>query len=274
MMSCHLNNEITVAERQGLNVGDIKIRFSRREIEYEVYSLIDDLYMLLFSPNHRICYQTHLKLAKFVHLVSCDSHDRGKCCKSCVDQADFLMDKIPYLREVLLADVIATYNRDPATTSFEEIVIAYPGIYAAAVYRVAHELYKKGVRLLPRLMTECAHMKTGIDIHPGVQAGKGLFIDHGTGVVIGETCIIGENVTIYQGVTLGALRVTQNKTNKIKRHPTLGNNVTIYAGATILGGETVIGESSLIGGNVWVTKSVKPFSKVIYNPAADVNFKE
>ena len=162
-------------------------------------------------------------------------------------------------------DAEAIYNCDPASLSIEEIYMAYPGFYAIAIYRLAHELYKKGFPLVPRMMTEYAHQLTGVDINPGAQIGDSFFIDHATGVVIGETAIIKNNVKIYQGVTLGALYVTKNLQKK-KRHPTIEDNVTIYANATILGGKTVIGENSVIGGNAWVTSSVPANSTVFHKP--------
>ena len=152
-------------------------------------------------------------------------------------------------------DVKAGNLGDPAAKSDEEIILSYPGLEAILVHRIAHFLFKCGVPLIPRIMSEHVHGKTGIDIHPGATIGESFFMDHGTGIVIGETCIIGNNVKIYQGVTLGALSVKKNLQNK-KRHPTIEDNVTIYANATILGGDTVIGKNSIIGGNTWVTKSV------------------
>jgi serine O-acetyltransferase len=172
------------------------------------------------------------------------------------------------LRQLLSADVEAAYAGDPAAKSFEEIVVAYPAIRALAIHRIAHELFSYGVRLLPRIMSEYAHDRTGIDIHPGARIGRHFFIDHGTGVVIGETTIIGDRVRLYQGVTLGAasLRDSDALRGK-KRHPTIENDVTIYAGTTILGGDTVIGAGSIIGGNVWLTESVPAGSRVMAEPA-------
>ena len=172
-------------------------------------------------------------------------------------------DKIPKIREYIETDLLATLDGDPAAGCFEEIILAYPGIIAITVYRIAHELYLEDVPVLPRLMTEYAHSQTGIDIHPGATIDKYFFIDHGTGIVIGETSIIGKNVKIYQGVTIGALstRGGQKLSGK-KRHPTICDNVTIYAGASILGGETVIGENTVIGGNAFITASIEPNTKV------------
>ncbi len=172
------------------------------------------------------------------------------------------LQRIPHLREMLAGDVQAAYDGDPAAINTDEVLLAYPGMLAITVYRVAHELWKLEVPLIPRIMTEHAHGWTGIDIHPGAQIGKNFFIDHGTGVVIGETTQIGENVKIYQGVTLGALSFPKDERGRLirgtKRHPTIENDVTIYANATILGGTTVIGQGSTIGGNVFITSSVPP----------------
>ena len=183
------------------------------------------------------------------------------CFKLAEQVAVALIEEIPEIRRQIQLDVIATFNGDPAAKSNEEVVLSYPGLEAILVYRIAHFLYKSGVPIIPRIMSEHVHGKTGIDIHPGATIGESFFIDHGTGVVVGETCIIGNNVKIYQGVTLGALSVKKNLQNK-KRHPTIEDNVTIYANATILGGETVIGRGSTIGGNTWVTESVPPESVI------------
>jgi len=178
--------------------------------------------------------------------------------------------RIPHVREKLNLDVQAAYEGDPAARSFDEIIVSYPGLFAIAVYRIAHELYHLQVPLIPRIMTEFAHRSTGIDIHPGAHIGDSFFIDHGTGVVIGETTVIGNNVRLYQGVTLGALSFKKDKDGRIvkggKRHPTIEDNVVIYAGATILGGDTVIGKGSIIGGNVWLLESVPPNTTVTHQP--------
>jgi len=170
---------------------------------------------------------------------------------------------LPKIHEKLGQDVDAMFEGDPAAKSREEVIRTYPGFYAIAAYRIAHELYSMGVYGIPRIITEHAHSKTGIDIHPAAKIGDHFCIDHGTGVVIGETTVIGNHVKIYQGVTLGALSV--NKEDAVrKRHPTLEDHVVVYAGATILGGETVIGKGSVIGGNVWLTSSIPPNSKIYY----------
>jgi len=172
-----------------------------------------------------------------------------------------LIEEIPELRRKIILDTNAALAGDPAAKSIEEIILSYPGLEAVAVYRIAHFLHINGVPLIPRIMSEYIHGKTGIDIHPGAKIGESFFIDHGTGVVIGETCVIGNNVKVYQGVTLGALSVKKSM-QEIKRHPTIEDNVTIYAGATILGGKTIIGQGSIIGGNTWVTSSVPPKSTI------------
>lgn len=176
-------------------------------------------------------------------------------------------EMIPDIARSLDLDAQAAYKGDPAAYSLDEVIITYPGFYALCVYRLANALHKLLVPLIPRLMSEYAHEKTGIDINPGAQIGEGIFIDHGTGVVIGETSVIGKNVKIYQGVTLGALSV-KKKLQHIKRHPTIEDDVVIYANAIILGGETIIGKGSIIGGNVWLTDSVAPNS-VVFNKLAD-----
>lgn len=169
-------------------------------------------------------------------------------------------DNLTNILSQIRLDVKAGYDGDPAATSEDEIILCYPAFIAIGTYRFAHPLYEMGVKILPRLMTEYAHGKTGIDIHPGAKIGKSFFIDHGTGVVIGETTVIGDNVKLYQNVTLGAKSFSKNEDGSlvkgIKRHPNIGNNVVIYAGATILGGDTVIGDNVVIGGNSWITKSV------------------
>ena len=173
------------------------------------------------------------------------------------------LKSIPKIREYIETDVSAGFDGDPAAYNKEEIVVTYPGFYAIMVYRIAHELHLLNVPLIPRIMTEHAHSLTGIDIHPGAQIGIYFFIDHGTGIVIGETTVIGDNVKIYQGVTLGALSTRGGQMLKnVKRHPTIEDNVTIYSGATILGGETIIGKDVVIGGNTFITSSVLEGTKV------------
>ncbi|MDV7699589.1 serine O-acetyltransferase [Chryseobacterium soli] len=179
------------------------------------------------------------------------------------EQVEKFFDAIPYIYDMLLLDAEEILHFDPAAHSKEEIFISYPGFFATAVYRFAHQLYQQKIQILPRVISEYAHSKTGIDINPGAEIGKSFFIDHGTGIVIGETTIIGNHVKIYQGVTLGALSVSKDLAS-LKRHPTIQDHVVLYSGATILGGTTVIGEGSIIGGNVWITHSIATNS-VVYH---------
>lgn len=183
--------------------------------------------------------------------------------------AEFI-DALPEVRRLLKTDVAAAYEGDPAAKCPAEVILAYPGMYAITVHRIAHVLYRLKVPLIPRIMSELAHSRTGIDIHPGATIGERFFIDHGTGVVIGETCVIGRNVKLYQGVTLGALSFPLDDrglpVKGVKRHPDVEDNVVIYAGATILGGDTTIGHDSEIGGNVWLMESIPPHSRVYNRP--------
>jgi serine O-acetyltransferase len=179
------------------------------------------------------------------------------------DVATYFVNSLPEVHRKLLLDAEAIYSGDPAAQSIDEVILAYPGFFAIAIYRLAHEFYKLNVPVFPRLLTEYAHEKTAIDIHPGAVIGESFAIDHGTGSVIGESVIIGNNVKIYQGVTLGALSVDK-KMAKSKRHPTLEDNVVVYAHAVILGGDTVVGHHSIVGGNVWMISSVPPYS-VVYH---------
>jgi serine O-acetyltransferase len=194
--------------------------------------------------------------------------DCGDCGRKAEEAVEYLLASLPTVKEMLELDIVAAYEGDPAAKSVMEVVMSYPGLQAIITHRIAHLLYAKDVPLIPRIMSERAHSLTGIDIHPGATIGAGFFIDHGTGVVIGETCTIGRNVKLYQGVTLGAISFPKDKDGNpikgIKRHPNVEDGVTIYAGATILGGDTTIGAGSEIGGNVWLTHSVPPNSKV-YN---------
>lgn len=183
------------------------------------------------------------------------------------------MEKIPEIRAVLETDVESAYEGDPAASSKDEIILSYPGLYAISIYRIAHELHKLRIPMIPRIMTEHAHSITGIDIHPGATIGKYFFIDHGTGIVIGETTIIGEHVKIYQGVTLGGISTRGGQQLKgKKRHPTIGNNVTIYSGASILGGDTVIGDGVVVGGNTFITKSIDE-GKTVTAKAQELSYK-
>jgi len=225
---------------------------------------IDDLFSLLFIRDDAR-YNTKDKLES--HYQTLQLSFAG-LIRNLIDAQDIesyvqqFFRYLPSIRDVLVADAEATLQFDPAASSADEVILAYPGFYATAVYRLSHHLFLMGVKTLPRILSEYAHSKTGIDIHPGAVIGNPFIIDHGTGIVIGETAEIGNNVKIYQGVTLGALNVEKSAASQ-KRHPTVKNNVIIYSGATILGGGTVVGEGSIIGGNVWLTYSV-PAHSVVY----------
>jgi serine O-acetyltransferase len=189
-----------------------------------------------------------------------------------------LLRQVPAIREILVTDIQAAYEGDPAATGNEEIILAYPCLVAISIYRLAHVLYQEQVPLIPRMMSEYAHSRTGIDIHPGARIGRRFFIDHGTGVVIGETTEIGDNVKIYQGVTLGARSFPKDEFGRIvkgiKRHPKIEDDVTIYSGATILGGDVVIGRGSVVGGNVWLMHSLPANSKVVANVPHQIHTEE
>lgn len=229
------------------------------------YVIIDILYHTYTELSEQIerAYRYRCRMEK------CDT---GDCRKMAEDATQYLLAQLPKIREMLKGDVGAAFDGDPAAKSYEEIVISYPCIIAIATYRIAHELYLKEVPLIPRIMTECAHAKTGIDIHPGARIGKNFFIDHGTGVVVGETTVIGNNVKLYQGTTLGALSFPKDERGNIikggKRHPTIEDNVTIYAEATLLG-DITIGKGAVIGGNVWIKESV-PAGVTVTTPNPDL----
>lgn len=272
-----------------LHIGEDSI--SGFGMKARVEKLIGFVRSALF-PN---IYQNNLKSPDFLDTVVCDKLQQGaillyeicrdvlvnQCekiekggegCDRCRETAQLttiaFMNSLPEIAVMLNKDIEAAYNGDPAAVSKEEILLSYPAFEAVSIYRLAHRLHELDVPLLPRIMTEYAHQLTGIDIHPGAAIGEYFFIDHGTGVVIGETCTIGDRVKIYQGVTLGAksfeLDENGNPVKGIKRHPNIENDVVIYAGATILGGDTTIGHHSVIGGNVWLTASVESYSTV-YN---------
>ena len=231
-----------------------------RNKDYRVYTLRNNMGMLIEDVVFKLIKQISIVLRyneKYVKLSDNEINIRA-------EEITFdFMNKLPKIRAFIETDVQAAYDGDPAAFNKDEIIYSYPGLYAILVNRIAHELFLLGVPLIPRIMTEYAHSKTGIDIHPGATIGKYFFIDHGTGIVVGETTIIGNNVKIYQGVTLGALstRGGQSLKNK-KRHPTIEDNVTIYSGASILGGDTVVGRGAVIGGNAFITKSVPEGAKV------------
>lgn len=231
---------------------------THENVEFHVGALLDDVAADLYE-----------QVLLAYHLEEPDGElDRERVERRAKEAVDRFLGQLPELRRLLVLDLEAAMEGDPAARSFAEVVFAYPGFEAVTVQRLAHALWDLGVPLLPRIMTEYAHSKTGIDIHPGATIGESLFIDHGTGVVIGETAVLGKNVKIYQGVTLGALSFPRDPSGRllrgIKRHPTLEDNVVVYAGATILGGDTVIGEGAVIGGNTWVVESVPPGEKVLF----------
>jgi serine O-acetyltransferase len=222
-------------------------------IDHTVSTKIEDV---MYHLNKQI-----MIVLKYTREFGEDEQDRLEevSQKACVD----FMKTIPKVREYLETDLDAAYDGDPAARSRDEVLFSYPGIFAITVYRLAHELFLLGIPLIPRMMTEEAHSRTGIDIHPGATIGKYFFIDHGTGIVVGETTIIGEHVKLYQGVTLGALSTQGGqKLRNIRRHPTIGDNVTIYSGASILGGDTVIEDGVVVGGNSFITKSIGKGTKV------------
>ncbi|MFC1712771.1 serine O-acetyltransferase EpsC [Candidatus Poribacteria bacterium] len=225
-------------------------------VKYFIGGKVDELFVKL-----------SLEIAKSVRHECTEASD---VCDTRMDESEkraveFFI-KIPELREILASDVAAAYDGDPAAKSPDEIIFSYPGMFAITTYRIAHELHIQGIPLLPRIMTEHAHGETGIDIHPGATIGRSFFIDHGTGVVIGETSEIGDRVRLYHGVTLGALSVPRDSSGSSmrgkKRHPTIEDDVTIYPGATILGGETVVGKGSVIGGNILLLESVPPGTRI------------
>ncbi len=231
----------------------------------QIIKIIDDLRMLIF-PGYFNCISSGIDLTnnkikdEVKKLLKEQIYRAKKTSHKDLDEEtlteDFI-DDLPQIVEVLKTDLQATFDGDPAALDFNEIILSYPGMLAISIYRIAHYLYEKGIPYIPRIMSEYAHSMTGIDIHPGARIGSYFFIDHGTGIVIGETSIIGEHVRIYQGVTLGALSLGRGQKLKgLKRHPTIGNNVTIYSGASILGGDTIIGDNVIIGSNTYILESV------------------
>jgi serine O-acetyltransferase len=233
-----------------------------QNVSYRIGELVIELADLLYEQV-RCCLRYRQQLPG----VESDSRQCEVCDNRAAEIVATFFDRIPTVRELLASDLQAHFDGDPAAQSTDETIFSYPGLFAIFVQRMAHEFYKMEVPLLPRIMTEYAHSLTGIDINPGAKLGRSLFIDHGTGVVIGETTEIGNNVKIYQGVTLGALAPAFGQLLRgTKRHPTIEDDVTIYAGATILGGDTIIGRGALIGGNVFITTSVPPLNQVSAEP--------
>ena len=209
-------------------------------------------------------YATLKKQIKLAMLYKCKCTCECEAEELSAKYAREFIEELPNIQQMMFKDVEAGFSGDPAANSKGEIIVSYPGLYAILVYRLAHVLYKQEVPMLPRMMTEYAHGKTGIDINSGAEIGEYFFIDHGTGVVVGETTVIGNNVKLYQGVTLGALSTRKGQAlSGVKRHPTIEDGVTIYSGSSILGGDTVIGRGSIVGGNAFITKSIPPHTKVI-----------
>jgi serine O-acetyltransferase len=239
-------------------------------IKYKTDNFTNDLFHTLFDAKS--CVKTNINKLEieFEEIYKLANFDETKDYKNIWDE---FLNALPKMLEKLNLDANACLNFDPASKSIEEVYIAYPGFFAIAIHRFCNALYKLNVPLIPRLMSEYAHRLTGVDIHPGATIGDSFFIDHATGIVIGETCIIKKNVKVYQGVTLGALQVNKEMQNT-KRHPTVEENVIIYANATILGGDTIIGANSIIGGNVWLTKSVAENSFVYHNPETTLKIKK
>lgn len=236
----------------------------------------NDLFNFLFGSYQRE-FDSEKKLADayqdLKHTFSVILFELLKEESSVKKHTETFFGALPAIYQALLIDADTVLRFDPAAQSIEEVLIAYPGFYATAVYRLSHQLYIQGIKTLPRLLSEYAHSKTGIDIHPGATIGAAFAIDHGTGIVIGETAVIGERVKIYQGVTLGALNVSKELAS-MKRHPTIEDDVIIYSGATILGGETIIGSGSIIGGNIWLTHSVPPNSVVYHKSEIRIKDKD
>jgi len=228
---------------------------------------------ILCQVYNNLCRQTELAYEHACRIRKCDDCD---CRSKAEEVTEHLLGCLPRIRDLLKGDVGAAFDGDPAAKSYEEIVISYPCITAIATYRIAHELYLQEAPLIPRIMSECAHSRTGIDIHPGATIGENFFIDHGTGVVVGETTIIGKNVKIYQGTTLGAMSIPKDARGRAikggKRHPTIEDGVTIYAEATILG-DVTIGKDSVVGGNVWIKESV-PAGVTVTTPNAELVYKK
>jgi serine O-acetyltransferase len=237
-------------------------------LKSESIDFLEEMISFLFPHfSSKIYYSDEDVLAKLQllerNLITLIKQLDPKYSKEGAKIAKTLIEKIPAIHDMVWADAESIYKGDPAAENIDEVILAYPGFMAILIYRIAHELYNLKLPIIPRIFTEHAHRLTGIDIHPGAQIGSPFFIDHGTGIVIGETTIIGKNVKIYQGVTLGALSVDK-KLAQTKRHPTIEDNVIIYAQAVILGGDTVIGENSVVGGTSWITQSI-PSNSIVYN---------
>ncbi len=245
----------------------------------EVVTMVKDLQALLFPGCFQSLSVTQEGLSGLSLLRKIENElvtllEKAALSQDCAPEpsatAQAFLEKLPRIKDLLLKDIEALYQGDPAAKSRQEVLLCYPGFYAISIYRLAHELYSLKVPLLPRIMTEYAHEKTGIDIHAGATIGEYFFIDHGTGIVVGETTVIGNHVKLYQGVTLGAKSFETDENGHpikdLKRHPNIGNNVIIYANATILGGETYVGDGCVIGASVWLTRSVEAGKTLYYTP--------
>ncbi len=267
---------VGAAARTILSAVDAPPRPRRREI-VEILRLLQEVVYpgffgesVLYRENLRdhladVLFHIHLRLSDQIE-KALHPHEPVGAREKAREIATGFFEDLPAIADLVADDVRAAFDGDPAATGFDEIILAYPGVKAVFTYRHAHALHVRGVPLIPRVMTEFAHLETGVDIHPGARIGRSFFIDHGTGTVIGETTDIGSNVKLYQGVTLGALSFPKNERGELirgtKRHPTVEDDVVIYAGATILGGDTVVGRGCVIGGSVWLTSSVPPGMRV------------
>ncbi|ULT56195.1 serine acetyltransferase [Neobacillus drentensis] len=258
-----IHNQLTKSYQTNVTSNTVQ----KRILEKDIIIFLNDYRKVLLPEyiyNREITLQELINFKKLLHnILELTKYS------NCLSEEDTMtiLGKIPTIKKMVNKDIEAAFIKDPAAKSYEEVAITYPGLFAIMVHRFSHELYKLGYFFFSRLLSEYSHSKTGIDIHPGATIGESFFIDHGTGIVIGETTMIGNNVTIYQNVTLGAFSFHRDDNGNIikglRRHPTIEDNVTVYAGATILGGETIIGRDSIIGGNAWLTESVLPNSKVV-----------
>jgi len=310
-LSCRIENQLISEHRKKLpgvieailktmddktcfaHIGDEPIHFSTsvkamvdkfREVLFPGYFSREklDSANLIYSMGQNISELHDILSEQITHVMRHDCLRYGQACTECDKRGQKAalkaIESVPALRRMLAEDVRGAYEGDPAAKSHDEVIFSYPGLFAITVYRIAHILHEFGIPQLPRIMSEHAHSLTGIDIHPGALIGKSFVIDHGTGIVIGETSVIGDNVRIYQNVTIGALSLPPGAGEKLrgqKRHPTIEDDVIIYSGATILGGNTTIGKRSVIGGNVWITESIPPDTKVfIETPRLIYRFKE
>lgn len=273
-----------IGEESGLRAAEASVPVPSRT---DAVKWIKDIQALLFpgyftlqeAGDGALSQEARLSRIRYALKALMESAFAYDCCgrRGDVDEmTDEFIAKLPAIKRLLCKDIEALYEGDPAAKCREEVLVCYPGFFAVSVYRVAHELYKMDVPFLPRILTEYAHERTGVDIHAGATIGEYFFIDHGTGIVIGETTVIGDHVKLYQGVTLGAksfeLDENGNPVKGVKRHPNIEDDVVIYAGATILGGDVTVGRGSVVGGNAWITTSVPPNS-LVFNPAPVQNVK-